>query len=231
MRKILLAGLALLILIIGMVQAAPQVTEGPGVSFYVTGLNDGMNIQVDVEGYFFSNGDGTYGISCPFTMPVSLTNGKLKVWLYSGTGKWNQLQIVSGGNTFSWAQPDYYFDIRENFPAGSCMITAQGQTDYEKVNAKFTLTGKKYGPRDFYIDANGITGSGSAKIRVLIGGVKKFEKTYTFGDKVSSAAITPTPAPVIIKKITPVPTPTPTPKPTKSPGQIWAERNCWWYRA
>jgi hypothetical protein len=224
MRKLLFIGL-FLIIIAGTVQAIPQVTEGPGISFYVTGLNDGMNVQVDVDGSFSSNGDGTYGISCPFTMPVELRTGKLKIWLYSGTGKWNQLQIVSGGNTFSWAQPDYYFDIRENFPPGSCVITAQGQTDYEKVNAKFQLTGKKYGPRDFYIDANGITGSGTAKVRVLIGGVKKFEKTYTFGSKIAAA---PTPAPVITKKVTPAPTPTP--KPTKSPGQIWAERNCWWYR-
>ena len=231
MKRIAFTFIVLALMTVGLTHAAPQVTEGPGISFYVTGLNDGMTFQVDVDGYFYSNGDGTYSVSCPFYMPIEFRNGKLIVWLYSGTNKLNILSVTKDGSTLKWIKRDYYFDIRYDAPAGQYDISAEGETDYQKVNAKFTLTGKKYGPRDFYVDGNGVTGKGQAKVRVLIGGVKKWERTYTW-DKTGGKSIDPV---IITPKPTPTPTitprPTPTPQPTRSPGQIWAERNCWWYRA
>lgn len=222
-------GLAFLVLIIGVCQAS-SVTPGDGVSFNVNGLYDGMTFQVDVDGYFYSNGDGTYAVSCPINLPISVKNGKLKVYLYSGTGKTNQLIVKTGDLQVSWVQDDYYFYITRDFPAAQYEIIAQGMTGYEKVNAKFVLTGKKYGPNNFLIDCNGVQGKGMAKVRVLLGGVKKYEKTHYFdstcGEGIDIPVLTPkpTPTPMI------TPRPTPTPQPTKSPGQIWAERNCWWYR-
>ena len=229
MKKLIFAVLALIILIIGMCQAS-SVTPGEGISFNVNGLYDGMTFQVDVDGYFYSNGDGTYAVSCPINLPISVKNEKLKVYLYSGTGKLNILTVKKGNSELKRINRDYFFDIRYDSLAGQYDISAEGETDYQKVNAKFVLTGKKYGPNDFLIDCNGVQGKGMAKVRVLLGGVKKYEKTHYFdstgGKIIEDPVLTPkpTPTPVITPK------PTLTPQPTKSPGQIWAERNCWWYR-
>lgn len=217
-----------LALIVSAASAVATITEGPGISFYVTGLTDGTLIQVDADGYLYSNGDGTYSSYCPFSMPIELKNGKLKLYLYSGNNELNIVKVEKDGNTLTWIQHDYYFDIRYNFPQGQYNISVNGETELNKFRVKFQLTGKKYGPRDFYIDANGIQGKGDASIRILIGGVKKFEKKYTFdttgvGDKTILI-------PKVVTPSLPTPRPTPTPQPTKSPGQIWAERNCWWYR-
>lgn len=223
MKKILFILLAAVVLT-GFAQAA-TVTEGPGLSFYVNGLYDGMTFQVDMAGYLYSNGDGTYSASCPMNLPIDIKDGKFTAYLYSGGV--NKITVKSGSTVLNWVKDDYYFDIRYDVPRGNFDLGVSGQTTYQKVNTKFVIKGKKYGPNDFYIDCNGVQGSGQAKVRVLIGGVKKFEKTYNF-DSDTKITESETPRPTPIPKITPKPTPTP--QPTKSPGQTWAERNCWWYR-
>lgn len=223
MKKILiLAGLTFVILLIGFAQAV-TITEGDGISFNVQGLQDGSLVQLTCDGYLVSNGDGTYRAECPgFVMPIFLHNSVVYVAVYDGTP--NQFIIVKDGVTVSYV---FVKDVRSylEINPGTYDFTLQGQTSKNLVHTKFTITGTKTsGPEDFTISANQIDASGYATLKITINGIQKFKKTYEFGNW-GKKTITIAPTPTITIK------PTPTPQPTKSSAQIWAERNCWWYRA
>lgn len=103
MKKFILVGIALLLFSIGTTQAI-AINPMEGIAFRVVNMNDGSRIQVNVDGWFNSNGDGTYSITCPLNIPIELRNAVLTVRLYSGGV--NQLIVKNGNVTVSYISQD-----------------------------------------------------------------------------------------------------------------------------
>lgn len=235
--KLIFAALAAIILIIGFTQAV-SITRGTGNSVVVSGLGDGDLIQVTGEGYILSNGDGTYKAELPnFYSPAELRNGRITVDITGGTV--NQFIGKLGDKTFSYVTQNTHIDVNvgRSIPKGTYSFTVQGKTSSDKVSCIVNAYGNKYGASDFTLDFNNIVGNGYARVKVYINNVEKFSDEFYFGTvqpaktvTVSTTPSIPTYTNVYWYKPKPTPTPTPAPVTTKSPGQIWAERNCWWYR-
>lgn len=235
MRKTLFAFVALIILIIGFAQSV-SITRGTGNSVLVSGLGDGDLIQVTGDGYILSNGDGTYKAELPnFYSPAELRNGRITVDITGGTV--NQFIGKFGDKTFSYVTKNSHIDVNvgRNIPKGTYSFTVQGKTTSNKISCIVNAYGNKYGASDFTLDFNNIIGNGYANVKVYINNVQQFSDEFYFGTvqpvktvTVSTTPSIPTYTPTYWYK--PKPTPTPTPSTTKTPGQIWAERYCWWYR-
>lgn len=237
MRKTLFALIALIILIIGFAQAV-SITRGTGNSILVSGLGDGDLIQVTGDGYILSNGDGTYKAELlNFYSPAELKNGKITVDITGGSV--NQFFVKYKGMTLSYTTLDKHIEASfgRSIPMGTYSFTVLGRTDSDKVSCIVNAYGNKYGSSDFTLDFNNIIGNGYANVKVYINNVQQFSDEFYFGTvqpvktvTVSTTPSIPTYTKVYWYKPKPIPTPTPAPVTTKSPGQIWAERHCWWYR-
>jgi hypothetical protein len=232
-HKLIFALLALTILVIGVSQAV-SITQGNGYQIVVSGLQNNQEIKVVGEGYI-NAANGMYKAELPnFVLPVMIKEGSLTVDITGTT--LNQMIITNGNVRFSQVTRNSHItQIVNNIPSGTYSATVQGKSSGDKIYCVFTAIGKKQGTNNFVLDFNSLNGKGKLSVTVYVDNVKSFEGS--FGEdpiKTMEVTITPTPTPiqkVYYYPVKPKTTPTPvTTQTTKSPGQIWAERNCWWYR-
>lgn len=235
MKKLIFALIALAILMVGMVQAV-TITQGNGYQITVSGLQNNQEIKVVGEGYI-NAANGMYKAELPnFVLPVMIKEGSLTVDITGTT--LNQMIITNGNVRFSQVTRNSHItQIVNNIPSGTYSATVQGKSSGDKIYCVFTAIGKKHGTNNFVLDFNSLNGTGKLSVTVYVDNVKSFEGS--FGEvEVKTIEVAPTPTQTPIQKtpwyyypVKPKTTPTPVPtQTTKSPGQIWAERNCWWYR-
>ena len=232
MKKLIFALIALALIVTGFSQAV-TINQGTGYQIVVSGLQNNQEIKVVGEGYI-NAANGMYKAELPnFYLPVMIKEGSLTVDITGTT--LNQMIITNGNVKFSQVTRNSHLtQTVYNIPSGTYSATVQGKATGDKVYCVFTAIGKKQGTNNFVLDFNSLNGTGKLSVTVFVDNVKSFEGSFG-EEEIKTMEVTVTSTPTPVQKVyyyptKPQPTPAPTLKPTKSPGQLWAERNAWWYR-